>query len=176
VIIAPPQPKFGALKRYVRALILPEDGTRPRFVSIPIRGVLKAYSAWDDFRQHVPDFEEFWPGELNFERGDHNLNVEDQESVSERHRVLHGQYLAYYNRSEELQPNRYLSKIILNGADISNRKFWNRDIFIVKCGARVVETKIPRFPGDPVGELIEVDHDNEGAAIYDDVRPPTPIL
>jgi hypothetical protein len=172
-----PELKLGPIKRHIRVLLIPDDGSRMRLITVPIRETLKTYYAKDKFQQYVPDFREFWPGELNFERGYHNWSTENQESVSEGHNVLNGLYIAYYNQSEELRRNEYLRKTILSGAIPFDRKFWNGDVFVLRRGTRMIE-KTPLFPDDPKNELMEVDYEDGGAAMYDDVRPPSlpPLL
>jgi len=167
-----PQNRLGSILRAVRALQLPKDGSPMRLVSLPIRKTLKAYEANDAFLQHVPDFGAFWPGELNFERGMHYFQATNQASIKQEHAKLDGGYIIYFNLMEDVfGPNKHLQHA-LGAEDPENyHKFWNGDVFVVKRGRRTTR-KTRLFPDDDDNSDqsdTEVDYDEVGACIYDDV-------
>jgi hypothetical protein len=100
------------------------------------------------------------------------LDCRNLESISQSYWPLNGRYRAYFNKSEELEPNEYLRRAILKDMIPFERKFWNGDVFVLKVSTRMV--KRPNTFSGPDFELqdngtMEIDHNSKGATIYDDV-------
>ena len=169
----PPQkPKLGPVQQQIQALLLPSNGGKMQLITIAICQTLDAYHGQDKTQGNVPDFQAFWPGELNFERRMSFFDARDQESVENGHGSLNGRYITYFNLNEELEPNGYLKNALHLKAIPLHRTFWRGDVFVLKTGYRMIEKpRIPPNDAEGGSEPMEVDYDGEGTAIYTDVRP-----
>jgi hypothetical protein len=172
-------PRFGPARYTVRALVIPARGGEPKLVKVPIRPTLENYRAKDFTFKEVPDFGVFWPEEQNFDRAfPIRWDVSNQESIRKDFTPLNGQYMIYYNDSEELEPNKFLAEALLQGPIPFERKFWNGDVIIVRLGTRVTSRSTLHNMPHPIGfadedegtkETPKVEYDEKGATIFADV-------
>ncbi|OBT41398.1 hypothetical protein VE00_09169 [Pseudogymnoascus sp. WSF 3629] len=154
----------------IRVLRIPGDGVDPSIVKIPIRTASDAYRSRDYTARDVPDFSRFWDGQLNFDRNFHPVKVTNQEDIEIGCKVMNGQYLVYFNYSEELPPNEYLRKRLIYGIIPNERKFWNGDVFVIKLATRWTEsTGLADNAKAIIKKKIEVEFDENGHAMYEDV-------
>lgn len=163
-------PMFGPTKYTVQALLIPASGSQLSLVDIPIRPALDNYEAKDHFAQDVPDFGKFWPETLNFERGlPISCAAQEQELVQKEHACLNGQYRLYFSNSEELEPNEFLRKEVVQGDIPPERRFWNGDVFLLRLRTRLTP-RVSVADWDREGaEMIEVEYDEKGATMYENV-------
>jgi hypothetical protein len=168
-------PVLGCELKKIDVLLIPGDGGIPRLVKVPIRATTKAYNSKDYIAWDVPDFGEFWEGQLNFDRNFRSLDVTNQESIEVGFEVMNGQYRAYFNCSEELPPNEYLKKAVIDGTIPTGRKFWNGDAFLVKLATRFVDPPdvVERTSAVPKRKkkMIEVEFDENAHTMYQNVSP-----
>jgi hypothetical protein len=161
---------FGPTKYIVRTLLIPASGSQLSLVDVSIRLALDNYEAQDRFAKDVPDFGEFWPEALNFERGfPISCVAKEQELIRKEHACLNGQYRLYFNNSEELEPNEFLRKEVVQGDIPLERKFWNGDVFILRLRTRLTPRVIVADWDRGEAEMLEVDHDETGATMYENV-------
>lgn len=164
-------PVFGPRKYTVRALLIPACGGDLRLVDVPIRPALENYDARDSFARDVPDFGEFWEAALNLERESTVPCEINQQSLL----CLNGQYRFYYNRSEELEPNKFLQDKIVQGPIPSERKFWHGDVFLLRLTTRLVPRRSSFREEQGKDEMAEDVRDEKGVTVYEDVSFP-PLL
>jgi hypothetical protein len=163
-------PMFGPTKYTVRTLLIPAYGSQLSLVDVPIRPALDNYEGRDRFAQDVPDFSEFWPEALNFERGfPISCDAKDQESVQKEHACLNGQYRLYFGNSEELEPNKFLQKEVVQGDIPLERKFWNGDVFLLRLRTRLTPRVSVVDWDRGEAEMLEVEYDEKGATMYENV-------
>lgn len=162
-----PEPLLGQELKKIDVLRIPADGKEPSIVKIPIRGITDAYRFKDSFASDVPDFGSFWEDQLNFDRSLYAVEITNQESIELGLKAMNGKYLIYFNRSEELPPNEYLKKKLVDGTIPIERKFWNGDVFMVKLATMWIEPV--QLAGLTRTEKIEVKFDDNAHAMYDDV-------
>jgi len=161
---------FGHELKKIRVLRIPGDGIDPSIVKIPIRAASEAYRSRDYTASDVPDFGRFWECQLNFDRNYHPVKVTNQEDIEFGCEVMNGQYLIYFNCSEELPPNEYLRKKVIDGIIPNERKFWNGDTFVVKLATRWIEsTGLADSTKARIKKKIEVQFDENGHTMYEDV-------
>lgn len=156
---------FSPTKYTVRTLIIPASGSQLSLVDVPIRPALENYEAQD-----VPDFGEFWPEALNFERGfPISCAATDQGSVQKEHTCLNGQYRLYFSNSEELEPNKFLREEVVQGDIPPGRKFWNGDVFLLRLRTRLTPPVSVADWDRGEAEMLEVKYDEKGATMYENV-------
>jgi hypothetical protein len=95
------------------------------------------------------------------------VKVTKQEDIEFGCEAMKGQYLIYFNCSEELPPNKYLRKKVIDGIIPNERKFWNGDAFVVKLATRWAESL--ELTDSTEAKKIEVDFDDNGHTMYEDV-------